>query len=268
MSANKWRRVFAFFDVSNPLVAWLVYRAEIVSARDAHEAALSFWTTRYLASVRAGNPRAERYRTEIVLDEVRHRRYPDAVSRLGGFYVFPDEDSARRASCAWGGVFRCENLAELALRPDARISRYDSEWVTHKLGPEDDLAWADDYFAGNQFGAEPIWEIVVEGRALILGTDLRENAYETVKSAWPASLPLLELARIAVELNSDLGLITPSLIEDRGRRRVSYVMNFKDAKAEAFLENFGSFTGPKNTQDLQPESDLVMPNLSHAQFYI
>jgi len=264
VSANQCRRVFAFFDVSNPLVAWLVYRAEIVSARDAHETALSFWTTRYLASVRAGGPRADRYRTEVALDEVRHREYPGAVPRLGGFYVFPDEESALRASRVWGGGFRRENLAELGLRPDARISRYDSEWITHRLDSEGDLGWADDYFAGNQLGDEPIWEIVVDGRALILGTDLRE----TVKAAWPASLPLLELARVAVELESDLGLITPFLMEDRGRPRVRYAMNFKDAKDEAFLKRFGSFTGPKNTRDLRPDSDLVVPDLTRAQFYI
>jgi hypothetical protein len=268
VSANQWRRVFAFFDVSNPLVAWLVYRAEIVSALEAHETALSFWTTRYLASIRAGGRKADRYRTEVALDGVRLRGYPGAVSRLGGFYVFSDEESALRASRAWGGGFRRENLAELGLRPDARTSRYDSEWITHKLDPEGDLGWADAYFAGHQLGDEPIWEIVVDGRALILGTDLRETAYETVKAAWPASLSLLELARVAVELDSDLGLITPLQMDDRGRPRVRYAMNFKDAKDEAFLRRFGSFTGPKNMRDLRPDSDLVVPDLTRAQFYI
>lgn len=268
MIAGEWNRAFVFLNVSNPLVAWLVYRAEIVSAQEAHETALSFWTTRYLASLRAGDSRAARYRMEVALDAVRQLRHPTAVSRLSSFYAFQDEASAIRASGAWGAGFRLEHLAELGLRSDARTSRYDSEWISQGLDPESDLAWADNYFAGTPFGTEPIWELLVDGRAFVFGTTLREAAYETVKRAWPASLPLLELARVAVELDSDLGLITPLLVRDDDRLQVRYAMNFKDAKDEAFLARLGSFTGPRNTNDLGPDSALIVPDLREAYFYV
>jgi hypothetical protein len=240
----------------------------MVSAREVHETALSFWTTQYLASLSGNGPRASRYRAELALDVVRQREYPAAISRLGGFYVFPDEASALRAGQTWGAGFRQEHLAELAVRPGARTSRYDSEWITQRLEPNDDLSWAGEYFAGNALGADPIWETLVDGRALVLGTDLRKVAYEAVKRVWPTSLPLLELARVGVELDSDLGLISPLQLKDGDRPQVGYAMNFKDAKDEAFLERFGAFEGPKNTEDLTPDSELILPDLRRGSFYL
>jgi hypothetical protein len=268
MSAVQFEKAFAFLDVENPLVAWLVYRGEMVSAREAHETALSFWTTEYLASLGGNGLGASRYRAELGLDAVRRREYPAAISRLAGFYVFPDEESALRAAQAWDAGFRREHLAELALRPGARTSRYDSEWITQRLKPNGDLSWAGEYFAGNALGSDPIWEILVDGRALVLGTDLRKAAYEIVKRVWPASLPLLELARVGVELDSDLGLISALLLKDGDRLQVGYAVNFKDAKDSAFLERFGAFEGPKNTEDLTPDSELIRPDLRHLRIYL
>jgi hypothetical protein len=268
VSAVQFETAFAFLNVGNPLVAWLVYRGEMVSTREVHESALSFWTTQYLASLGGNGLKASHYRAELALDAVRQREHPAAISRLGGFYVFPDEETALRASNAWPVVFRREHLAELALRPGARTSRYDSEWITQKLEPNGDLSWAGDYFAGKGLGADPIWEILVAGRALVLGTDLRKVAYETVKRIWPTSLPLLELARVGVELDSDLGLISALLLKDRDRLQVGYAMNFKDAKDEAFLERFWAFEGPKNTEDLTSDSELILPDLRQANFYL
>jgi hypothetical protein len=199
---------------------------------------------------------------------VRQREYPAAISRLGGFYVFPDEESALRAGQTWGVGFRREHLSELTLRPGARTSRYDSEWITQRLESNGDLSWVGNYFAGNALGPDPIWETLVDGRALVLGTDLRKVAYETVKRIWPTSLPLLELARVGVELNSDLGLISALLLKDGDRLRVGYAMNCKDAKDEAFLERFWAFEGPKNTEDLTPDSELILPDLRQAHFYL
>jgi hypothetical protein len=268
VSEIEWERAFAFLNIADPLVAWLVYRAEMVSASQMHETALSFWTARYLASVNGNAARARRYRAELALDAVRRHHHPTAVSRLTGFYVFPDEETALRAGQAWGRGFRTEHLAELALRPGARTSRHDSEWITQRLEGQGDLGWAEDYLAGNALGADPIWEILVDGRAFVLGTDLRKTAYDTVKKAWPRSLALLELARVGVELDSDLGLIGPLLLQDGDRVRVNYAMNFKDATDDGFLSRFTAFDGPKNTDDLRPDSALVVPDLRKASFLI
>lgn len=110
-------------------------------------------------------------------------------------------------------------------------------------------------------GERPLWELLVDGRGFVLGTRVRERAYDTVKRKWPQSLGLLELSRVAVELNSDLGLITPFLVVEAERMRLGFYLNFADAKDPGFLDRLASYDGPKNTADLNASADLVRPDL-------
>jgi hypothetical protein len=252
-----WRSAYVYLDIDDPVVAWMVYRAELVSAPHAHQRALSVFTTRRLWMNRAA------YGHEQAIEQLR-RSFPDAVSRLAGFYAFPDQESAR-AAMSWGlPAFRQELLAEIVIDPISSVSRYDAEWITRCPFPPDE-EWAANYFGG-QPSPSPIWELLIDGRAIIYGTEIRKRAYDTVKATWPASLPLLELARVAVELRSDLGLITAVLVDHGDQLAVRYMMNFADATNPAFLERFAAFDGPKNTQDLKPTSDLVVPDLSASGF--
>jgi hypothetical protein len=262
----EWQTAFASLNVSNPLVAWLVYRGEMVSSPQAHERALSFWITRYLAAEASSRGRADFFRGELALEKFRMQHHADVVSRLVGFYVFEDEPSAHSATQRWRGPFRPDTLVEVALRPGTRTSRHDAEWISQRLGAHGPTDWMDAYLRGQPSGPDPIWEFLVDGRAVILGTDLREAAYDVIRETWPASLALLELSRLGVELDSDLGLITAMLLGDGGDFRVHYVMNFADATNPAFLERLAKFEGPRNTADLEPESELVVPDLRDRSF--
>lgn len=111
-------------------------------------------------------------------------------------------------------------------------------------------------------GKRPLWELLVEGRGFVLGTHVRELAYDTVRRTWPRSLGLLELSRVAVELNSDLGLICPFLTVESNRIRLTLQLSFAYAQDPSFLEQFSKYQGPKNTADLNASSDLVLPDLS------
>jgi hypothetical protein len=51
---NDWGTGFAALRIDDPLVAWLVYRAELVSSSLAHEQRLLFWRDLLVASV--GDP--------------------------------------------------------------------------------------------------------------------------------------------------------------------------------------------------------------------
>jgi hypothetical protein len=105
-----------------------------VSAPQLHEIALSSWTARYLADANTNALRTARFKTELRIEAVRQTQYPTAVSRLTGFYLFPDESTARNAMKKWDGRgFREEHLAEVGIHPDARISRYDAEWISQHL---------------------------------------------------------------------------------------------------------------------------------------
>jgi len=264
---NDWRTAVAHLNIFDPLIAWLAYRGEMVSSQAAHEQAMSIWTARYLASQAAGKGRRDRFQTELALEDLRRTRYPDKVSRLSGFYVFADEGSAELAAQHWPG-FRRELLAEVGLRPDCRVSRHDAQWITKRFDDRDSSDWMRPYLLGEPSGSEPIWELVVEGRALVFGTSLREAAYDIVKAAWPRSLALLELARLAVELDSDLGLSTPMSTSNGAELIVQHYMSFEDAKNPAFLQRLGEYDGPRRLADVPPDFEMVLPDLRDRNFVI
>ena len=165
-----------------------------------------------------------------------------------------------------------ERLVEVAFAPGARVSRYDSEWISMNLPAPGDWSWAKSYFEGKAYGNSPVWELAIDGRAFIYGTRVRSEAYGVVKRTWPRSLPLLELARLGVELDSDLGLITAlPLLQPDGRVRVDYGVDMVDAENPDFVGRLKEFDGPKNSADLLPISDedwFAVPDLTDSGFYI
>jgi hypothetical protein len=256
----QWQSGYVYVNVNDPLVAWLVYRGEIVSAHTVHESALSFWATGRLKD-------KQRWEKELTLERVREADYADVVSRLTGFYVFPDLASARAAALAWQiNYFRPGLMIEVGIKPDSRVSRYDSEWITRNFDSSGDADWMHAYLRGEPTDS-PVWELVIDGRALIYGTELRKTAYEKVKETWPRSMCLLELARLGAYLDSDLGLITAMLFSGETGLRVRYIMNFADADNPGFLERIASFDGPKNTADLYP-FELIVPDLREREFML
>jgi hypothetical protein len=262
-------KTFAFLNVDNPWIAWLVYRGEMVSPKASNTRALSVWHGYYLIDAARSGQRTVYYRREMAIEDVRRRSFQHKVSRLSGLYFFEDVESANRAGQRWDGNFREEHLAEIEIVGEPLVSRYDSEWITHHMDSSDS-SWMSSYLSGVQMGESPLWELLIEGRGFILGTRVRERAYDTVKRTWPKSLGLLELSRVAVYLNSDLGLICPFLTVESDRVRLTLQLSFTDAKDAGFLERLSKYDGPKNTADLNASADLVLPDLSNhfAEFTI
>ena len=251
---------FAFLNVDNPWIAWLVYRGEMVSPKATNAGSLSVWHANYLINAANAGRRAQYYKMEMAVELARRQSFPDKVSRLSGLYFFEDVESAKRAGRRWDGNFREEHLAEIKLVGTPQISRYDSEWITHGMGSSD-RSWIPNYLSGVPMDQSPLWELLVEGRGFVLGTRVRERAYETVRRTWPTSLGLLELSRVAVELNSDLGLICPFLSTDSDKVRLTLQLSFSDAKNPEFLDRLSKFDGPKNPRDLNASASLVLPDL-------
>ena len=259
------RQALANLTIANPLVAWLVYRGELVSSAHVHDQALGFWLMNALREESSTGHRSALFQDELALEGLRQTHVPDVISRLHGFYLFDDHASAEQAIREWGNNFRQDTLVEVGILQGSRWTRHDAQWITTRLGGAD-RSWMLRYLRGEPSGSDPIWELVVEGRAVVFGTALREAAYEVVKRVWPKSLALLELSRVAVELGSDLGLITPMAIGRAEDQRVDFAMNFVDAKKPDFLDRFARYDGPKNTRDLGPKSDLVLPDLRSYRF--
>ena len=256
---------WAYLDIEDPLVAWMAYRGQLVSASEAHEHALSLWLSRLLARSRHG---ARDLRTELAIESARQAAYPEAVSRVRGFYVFPDQDGAAEAR-RWGGFFTPDNLVELAILEGSKFSRHDPGWWSDAPG-----GWMARYLSGDAAGPQPTWELVVEGRAWILGTEVRERARTVIERTWPKSLAVLELARIGCWLDSDLGVIVPMLFETESGVSIKYVMNFADAEDPHFLERFARLKqeNPEavNHAALQQagEHGLVVPDLRAKEVHL
>ena len=253
-------KAFAFLNVDIPWIAWLVYRGEMVSPQATNTQALSVWHASYLLDAARTGRRTAYYRAEMALENIRRSTFPAKVSRLSGLYLFEDEASARDAGQRWPEKFHDEHLAEIEIVGEPAVSRYDSEWITNKMGSADS-SWMSSYLSGSPMGQTPLWEFLVQGRGFVLGTCVRERAYDTVKRAWPRSLGLLELSRVAVELDSDLGLICPFLMVEAGRLRLTIHINFVDANDPGFLSRCSNYSGPKNTADFNASVDLVPPDL-------
>lgn len=221
----------------------------------------------YLSAQSSTAGRTLRFRNELALERLRQEQYPEKVSRLRGFYLFEDTASAQRAMDRWGRAFRPELIAEVELRPGFTASRHDAEWISRHLDTEGPSDWMHAYLQGEPAGTEPIWEVLVSGRGYVLGKSLREAAYKIVRETWPRSMALLEIARVGVELDSDLGLIAAMICgQNPADLEVTYAMNSIDMTNEQFLAQFAAFDGPKNTADVPPDFELVLPDLKDRGF--
>lgn len=265
-SAGVQTNAYAYLTVDDPLIAWLTYRGEMVSAPSLSANALSFWHTRYLESVAVSGKPSPEYARELALEAVRSEKFPDKPSRLRGFYVFTCRECASLAA-RWGKPFEEKNLAELAVLEGAVVSEHDSEWITRSSTARD-ASWMERYWAGDPFSNDPVWECVVEGRALVLGTVLRLRAYEVVRKTWPESMVLLEMGRVAAELRSDLGSIAPVATINGNALNVDYMMNFADATNDDFCMRIGDYKGVINRHDFPPGAPWVVPDLRNSAFSV
>lgn len=265
---------WVYLNVELPLVAWLVYRGEMFSADKVQVSADTPWTP--LSLFHVGRLRSPgRYATELAIDHVRRQSFPDKASRLSGFFVFGDEESAKRAEGAWDGAFRSEFLCEVGVLAAPKLTRYDSNWITYRFG-EGPGDWIERYVAGEAYNDAPLWEHVVEGTAFVYGTELRQRAYSTVRRTWPESLALLELGRIAAELGSSLGRVVGLPVSAGGRNlRVRYILDMVEAEQPEFLSRLKAFLedsgNPVNRADLAPiDQDhwFRVPDLTNQEFEV
>ena len=225
---------YAFLNIDNPMCAWATYRGTLVCAPDA-TGFISVWTAGLIC---ADNP--GRIANELGIEAVRVAQFPDRISRLRGMFCFLDAESAGRTR-SWGGHFEPKFVAELSLsEAGARRDRLDANWITNAptdvAGHLTDDSWIQNYWAGNPYpNEEPIWETLVDERLIVLGTDIRQRAYAAIKSEFPNSLMLLEIARQAAWVGSDLGTISAFFRTEENEMALDYFMNMMDAENPEFL---------------------------------
>ncbi|WP_157958230.1 hypothetical protein [Salinicola sp. CR57] len=190
---------FLFLNIDNFACAWNTYIGCIHSA-DAgltkpKGLAVSSWMAFLLKDMR-------RFEIESVFERVRQAERPGAPSRMRGFFVLEDMESAVRIldEDPWGCHFCEEFITDIGVSAVSEV-RVDSNWFHYyrKLIGEggDATDIARNYWGGKPCPKEaPIWETIVDGEIMVWGTELRKHAFENIKMRAPQCIPFLEVARI------------------------------------------------------------------------
>lgn len=254
--------VWTYLNITDPLVAWETYRGILISPdcySIENNPAISFWQIKFLKNIQSVQSI-----NELKLEIIRQKFYPNKVSRFRGFYYFENLETAQIAADLWKIEYMnpfC--LAKVGIDPNSTYSKMDSNWITFYLPKEnqnDD--WIHGYWQGEVCPEynRPIWELLVVARGFILGTELRECAYEHIKNNNPTTiLPMLEQARLAAWLGSDLGHVTPYIIQlDTNRFKVKDMMDMRDAENPEYLEKLRKYIeNPANKGSIR-YSDLKL----------
>ena len=251
--------VFACIDIDHPVVAWAAYRGVLVSAQTGHEYPNCPISVMMAGMLKSRN--RTRLMNELEIEKVRQLRHSECVSRLTGMYFFEEQSSMESAS-DWGGHFHPDYHAELGLFSDSTYSRHDANWIT--LAPLDtsglikSVDWIDNYWAGEPYpNRNPVWELVVNGRAAVYGTALRERAYSKLKENFPLCVAILEVGRIAACIDSDLGQTSAWLIQASEKEySLQYFLDMRDANNTDFLQRLKEYSGPKNYADISVGGDI------------
>lgn len=246
-------KVFAFLDLDHPVVAWGAYRGILVSSNAEYPQPQCPVSMMFAGILLHQNN--TRLHNELLLEKYRQLHFTKRISRLAGMYFFEDRRTAELAS-EWGGHFSSENLAEFELFPTETYSRHDSNWISYaprcESGRIKGENWIAKYWLGEPYpGRTPVWELLVQGRAAICGTELRNRAYNVISNQFPESLSILEISRIAAHVGSDLGCVSAWLVrEDHCSFTLSFMLDMRDADQPEFLEKVRQYDGPLNQIDL------------------
>jgi hypothetical protein len=251
---------WVYLNVHDPYVAWEVYRGNLLSAYVGPTP--EDWAPIGLvlaSAVRRGQE--VRLQHELAMERVRAKEFPSAVSRLRGMYFFENQTDAMRANDDWAETpdyFAANTLAQVGYEASPRVTRHDSMWIDRYMwvqvpfghGDED---WIRRYWAGEALTSSPLWEILAEGSFWVFGVELRTGAHDALADVQPGALPMLELARVAAELESTLGHCAPFVGRSEGRHSLRYLIDMQDATSAEFLTKLRDFQGPKNTAELNAE---------------
>lgn len=247
--------VWTYLNIADPIVAWETYRGVLISPdcyKIEDNPAISFWQLKFLKNIES-----RQSINELKLELIRQEFYPNKISRFRGFYYFESQETAEKAANLWGVEYMnpfC--LTQVGIDTKSLYSKMNSNWITYYL-PKDNTNndWMHKYWQGAicpHFDS-PIWELLVVARGYIYGTELRRLAYENIKRNNPTTiLPMLEQARLAAWLGSDLGHTAPHIIQlDTNRYKVGYVMDMRDAKNEKYLHNLKQYIeNPENKSSI------------------
>ena len=215
-SNDDYISVYAFLDISFPPVAWAVTRGVLVSSLNSSKKYNPGFVSFMLAGIIQCRNNS-RYFNELIIESFRSQFYPSQSSRLVGMYFFQSKDDAvnRINDPNWPSYFIEDNLIELRLFSPTKPTVVDSNWITFSPLTDkgiielNDNAWIKKYWSGVQYDDNPVWEIIADGLAIVPDFEIRKKCLELVVNYFPDSIIPITMARLAAEVGSNGGLITP-----------------------------------------------------------
>ncbi len=222
---------FAYFDISNPAVAWEVAIGRIKSICDITENGfgVSLWKYNIIAEYSKSGLN-NKFVNELKLEQIRQSKFQDKVSRLQGVYFFRTEDDAHNAINRWG-LQRRKSLivSEVDFYP-RNLTELDSEWITSCLLTSNGTEWMSRYWSGETYGVKPLTEILASGIGFIKNKDLRSAAYKRIFDLWPESTALLASSACAFSVCGieEVCMVIPALLLEKEQLKGGYFIRMKE----------------------------------------
>ena len=274
-----WKETrWIYLNIDDPFVAWETYRGCLLTGF-AGAIPPEWRPISLLLASAIQRDDLVRLQHELFMERVRLAEYPQTVSRVRGMYFFPDRETANRAATEWDGSpahFKPDRLVEVGFMHPPRTSQHDSNWIDRYMFEDrhfdtPDLDWIRPYWSGMPFiEAKPIWEVLMEGVGWVWGTATRKAAYELLEDRFPESLGILEVGRIAADLDSNLGHCAPFVKPgEAGSWTLRYLMDMRDATDAGFLQSLRTYEGARNQVMLNQMNDAEFfraPDFTRAMF--
>lgn len=224
---------YVFLNIDSFVVAWEVHCGILISTNETITNSVRPMSVFEASKFRKNH--VMWYENELIIDEIRKQNHPSKISRLTGMYFLEDRESALRVTKdpRWEDkYFDEEFLSEVDLLPSGEITKVDTNWifennVMKKHIDKNNMEWIDKYWKGEPMPTQtPLWELIMEGSAVILNESLKTKSFEIIKNRQPKTLPLLEKSRIERQRGSQYGHIVSWVmpIEDAKKGKVVYII--------------------------------------------
>jgi len=270
------KTLYAYIDINNPIVAWEIAIGRICSACDSKDNfGISLWMYGKFLSVAQQRTtyNAPLIKNEFKLELVRQKYFPEKVSRGTGVFLFESVGDAKRAIETWFPKDkthgeRINSITQVNFSAN-KLTRVDSNWISEFLckdtGENDE--WIHNYWKGNNFNDNPIYEVIASGIGMIMNDELRINAYKKILQIWPTSTPLLSMASCAFAYKKieNIALMKCALISDESKKiKGSAWINIEDLKRNE-KEIIHALSIAKEKNELPP---MILPNGEDAFFQL
>lgn len=268
------RKLYAYLNINNPMVAWEVAIGRVQSICDSNRFGVSVWFYNLVKGFIDRNDHLK-ISNELKLELVRMKMFSHKVSRLQGLYFFESQELAEIAVDRWG-IPDCKQYVTEVYFSGSNYTEVDSEWITTYLREDPSLnpEWMEGYWRGDTLGVKPLTEILASGVGLVHDKKIREMAYKKIIESWPTTSILLNacMGGFAKKGLENIGRGTPTITVDEGNIVGKYYIELDEFQknqkvvVQAMVEMEQEGCNLPNILPNDNESIFSLPDFRHMGF--